>query len=43
MTNPPKSGFKYLLFGALTSAMMLYGFSLIYGFAGTTSLYDWEY
>jgi NADH-quinone oxidoreductase subunit N len=35
-----ESGFKYLLFGALTSAIMLYGFSLIYGFAGTTSLYD---
>jgi len=35
-----ESGFKYLLFGALTSAVMLYGFSLIYGFTGTTSLYD---
>ena len=35
-----ESGFKYLLFGALTSAVLLYGFSLIYGFAGTTSLYD---
>lgn len=34
-----ESGFKYLLFGALTSAVMLYGFSLIYGFAGTTSIY----
>ncbi len=35
-----ESGFKYLLFGALTSAVLLYGFSLIYGFAGTTSIYD---
>jgi len=35
-----ESGFKYLLFGALTSAVLLYGFSLIYGFTGTTSLYD---
>lgn len=34
-----ESGFKYMLFGALTSAVLLYGFSLIYGFAGTTSLY----
>jgi NADH-quinone oxidoreductase subunit N len=33
-----ESGFKYLLFGALTSAIMLYGFSLLYGFSGTTSL-----
>ncbi len=34
-----ESGFKYLLFGALTSAVMLYGFSLLFGFSGTTSLY----
>jgi len=33
-----ESGFKYLLFGALTSAVMLYGFSLLYGFSGTTNL-----
>ncbi len=33
-----EAGFKYLLFGALTSAVMLYAFSLLYGFAGTTSL-----
>ncbi|MBN2550976.1 MAG: NADH-quinone oxidoreductase subunit N [Anaerolineales bacterium] len=33
-----ESGFKYLLFGALTSTIMLYGFSLLYGFAGTTDL-----
>ena len=34
-----EAGFKYLLFGAMTSAIMLYGFSLLFGFAGTTSLY----
>jgi len=33
-----EAGFKYLLFGALTSAVMLYGFSLLFGFAGTTDL-----
>jgi NADH-quinone oxidoreductase subunit N len=43
MTNDDKSteaGFKYLLFGAMTSAVMLYGFSLLYGFAGTTDIYE---
>lgn len=35
-----ESGFKYLLFGAMTSAVMLYGFSLLYGFTGTTDLYE---
>jgi len=34
-----EAGFKYLLFGAMTSAVMLYGFSLMYGFAGTADLY----
>ena len=34
-----EAGFKYLLFGALTSTVMLYGFSLVYGFTGTTDLY----
>lgn len=33
-----EAGFKYLLFGAMTSAMMLYGFSLLYGFTGATNL-----
>jgi NADH-quinone oxidoreductase subunit N len=33
-----EAGFKYLLFGAMTSAVMLYGFSLLYGFSGTTDL-----
>jgi len=35
-----ESGFKYLLFGAMTTAVMLYGLSLLYGFAGTTNLYE---
>lgn len=34
-----ESGFKYMLYGAMTSAVMLYGFSLLYGFAGTTNMY----
>ncbi len=31
-----EAGFKYLLFGAMTSAVFLYGLSLVYGFSGTT-------
>jgi len=41
MTNDDKSneaGFKYFLFGTLTSTIMLYGFSLVYGFSGTANL-----
>ena len=34
-----EAGFKYLLFGTLTSTIMLYGFSLIFGFTGTTNIY----
>ncbi len=34
-----EAGFKYLLYGAMTSAVMLYGLSLLYGFTGTTNLY----
>ena len=34
-----EAGLKYLLFGAMASAVMLYGFSLLFGFTGTTSLY----
>jgi NADH-quinone oxidoreductase subunit N len=33
-----EAGIKYLLFGAMASAVMLYGFSLIWGFTGTASL-----
>jgi len=35
-----EAGFKYLLFGALASTIMLYGFSLIFGFTGITDLYE---
>jgi NADH-quinone oxidoreductase subunit N len=35
-----EAGFKYMLFGALTSAILLYGFSLIYGLSGKTNLYE---
>src|SRR5512134_2949996 len=35
-----EAGFKYLLFGALASTIMLYGFSLLFGFAGTTNIYE---
>jgi NADH-quinone oxidoreductase subunit N len=34
-----ESGLKYFLFGAFTSTVMLYGFSLLYGFTGQTNLY----
>ena len=34
-----EAGFKYLLFGALTSTVLLYGFSLLYGISGQTNLY----
>ncbi len=35
-----EAGFKYLLFGAFTSAIFLYGLSLVYGFSGTTQISD---
>ncbi len=34
-----EAGIKYFLFAAMTSAVMLYGFSLLYGFSGETNLY----
>lgn len=34
-----ESGLKYFLFGATTSTVMLYGFSLLFGFTGQTNLY----
>jgi proton-translocating NADH-quinone oxidoreductase chain N len=33
-----EASFKYLLIGTIASASMLYGFSLFYGFTGTTNL-----
>ncbi len=35
-----EGGLKYLLFGAISSAIMLYGISLMYGLTGTLSLTD---
>jgi NADH-quinone oxidoreductase subunit N len=35
-----ESGVKYFLYGSFASAIMLYGFSLLYGFTGHTNLYD---
>ncbi|MEX2030796.1 MAG: NADH-quinone oxidoreductase subunit N [Anaerolineales bacterium] len=35
-----ESGLKYFLFGALTSTVMLYGFSLLFGATGQTDLYQ---
>ncbi len=32
-----EAGLKYFVLGALSSGLMLYGISLVYGFAGTTS------
>src|SRR4030067_123818 len=43
MTHDDKStesGFKYLLFGAAASTVMLYGFSLLYGFSAQTNIYQ---
>jgi len=34
-----EAGIKYLLFGSMASAILLYGFSLLYGFTGSTQLY----
>jgi NADH-quinone oxidoreductase subunit N len=35
-----ESGMKYFLFGSFSSAIMLYGFSILYGFSGQTNLYS---
>ena len=35
-----ESGLKYFLFGAFTSTIMLYGFSLLYGFTAKTNIYE---
>ncbi|MDB4902984.1 MAG: hypothetical protein JWQ63_2265 [Mucilaginibacter sp.] len=34
-----EAGLKYVLFGAASSAMMLYGISLLYGFGGSLNLF----
>jgi NADH-quinone oxidoreductase subunit N len=35
-----EAGLKYVLFGAASSAIMLYGISLLYGFSGTLNLFS---
>ncbi len=43
LKGSPKSneaGVKYFLYGAATTGVMAYGFSLLYGATGSTSLYD---
>jgi NADH-quinone oxidoreductase subunit N len=35
-----EAGLKYVLFGAASSAVMLYGISLLYGLSGTLGLFD---
>jgi NADH-quinone oxidoreductase subunit N len=35
-----EAGIKYLLFGAMASAIMLYGFSLLWGFSGAAGVYE---
>ncbi len=35
-----EAGLKYVLFGAASSAMMLYGISLLYGFTGSLNLFS---
>src|SRR5690606_2359959 len=35
-----ESGLKYFLFGSFSSAILLYGLSLLYGFTGQTNLYE---
>ncbi|WP_374950631.1 NADH-quinone oxidoreductase subunit N [Mucilaginibacter sp.] len=35
-----EAGLKYVLFGAASSAVMLYGISLLYGFGGTLDLFS---
>jgi NADH-quinone oxidoreductase subunit N len=38
-----EAGLKYLLLGATSSAVLLYGFALLYGLTGTTSITDIGY
>jgi len=37
-----EAGIKYFVFGAMSSAFLIYGLSLFYGFLGTTQLYAVE-
>lgn len=38
-TRSVEAGIKYMLYGALASTIMVFGFSYLYGFSGTTQLY----
>ncbi|OCX54122.1 hypothetical protein BEL04_07595 [Mucilaginibacter sp. PPCGB 2223] len=38
-----EAGMKYVLFGATSSAIMLYGISLLYGFAGTMDIFSGDF
>ncbi len=35
-----EAGLKYMLYGAMSSAILLFGFTFLYGFSGTTHLYE---
>ena len=35
-----EAGLKYFLLGAISSALLLFGISFIYGYSGTTNIYD---
>ncbi len=35
-----EAGLKYYLFGSFTAGLLLYGLSLLYGFTGTTGIYE---
>jgi NADH-quinone oxidoreductase subunit N len=35
-----EAGMKYFIYGAFASAVMLYGFSLMYGLTGTSNIYE---
>lgn len=35
-----EAGLKYYLFGSFTAGLFLYGLSLLFGFGGTTNIYD---
>jgi NADH-quinone oxidoreductase subunit N len=39
-THSSEAGLKYFVLGGLSSGMLLYGISLVYGFAGTTAFVD---
>ncbi|MGC2200852.1 MAG: NADH-quinone oxidoreductase subunit NuoN, partial [Stellaceae bacterium] len=39
-TRSSEAGLKYFVLGALSSGMLLYGASLVYGFTGTTAFID---